>query len=57
MGRWYETSNGWAYDRDSDPDGQQPATTALPQPVPVDEPECERIRPRSDLDATGENIR
>lgn len=57
---WVEDPNepsGWRWDRDA-PDAD-PSVTHLLNIVtpPPDEPEVERIRPRNDLDAAGEEIR
>lgn len=61
MGDWYQRQDGkWIYDKNAPSPGQNPAVTQMLNavtPPPVDEPEVERIRPRNDLDAAGEEIR
>lgn len=58
MSAWVEDDlypSGFRWDPDAPSIGQEPAVTRLPRRVR--EPEVERIRPRSDLDSTGEPIR
>lgn len=61
MSAWVEDDSypsGFRWDPDAPSIAQEPAVTRLP-PLPrrIREPEVERVRPRSDLDAAGEPIR